>query len=105
MDSIRTMVTNMVIRENKLMVSRTTDMNKFATWTPILIGIAALISMIITIVFYFRVQRDSQIAVDLQKELIKKEEKTAIQIAEIGGIAEKIVKGDYTARVDKEDLE
>lgn len=105
MDSIRTMVTTMVVRENKLMVSRTAKMTKFATWTPIMIGIAALISMVITIVFYFRVQHDSEIAVDLQKELIKKEETTALQIAAIGGIAEKIVKGDYSARVDKEDLE
>lgn len=104
MDSIRVVVRTMISRENKLMVVRNAEMNKFATWTPLLIGLAALISMVITIVFYFRVQRDAEVAINLQKELTRKEESTHSQIAAIGEIAEQIAKGDYTARVDKANL-
>jgi CHASE3 domain sensor protein len=105
MDSIRTTVSAMVVRENKLMTSRNSTMNKFATWTPILIGLAALFSMLITIIFYFKVQGDAQLAANLQNELIRKEQKTSTQISAIGEIAEKIAKGDYTARVDRKDME
>ena len=104
MDSIRVVVRTMVSRENKLMILRNTKMNKFATSTPILIGLAALISMVITIIFYFKVQKDAELSVELQKELTRKEQSTHTQIAAIGEIAEQIAKGDYTARVNKDDL-
>ena len=105
MDSVRQVVARMIIRENKLLVSGNSRMNKFAAFTPIMIGIAALLSMGITILFYFRVSRDAQIAVNLQRELRIKEEKTNKQIEAIDGIAKKIAGGDYTARVAREDLE
>ena len=104
MDSIRLSIRNMVSRENKLMVTRNSTMNKFATWTPILIGLAAFLSMVITIVSYFRVQRDAEVAIALQKELARKEESTTVQIEAIGEIAAQIAKGDYSARVNKKDV-
>ena len=104
MDSVRVIVATMIKRENKLMITRNAEMDTFATYTPIFIGIASLIAMVITIVFYFRVQKDAQIAVHLQNELIEKEKNTERQISAIGSIAEKIAKGDYAVRVDENDL-
>lgn len=105
MDSIRAVVKVMVSREQKLMVNRNARMTKFATYTPVIIGITALIAMVITILFYSRVERDARLAVDLQNELISKEKKKQNQITAIGDIAQKIAKGDYSARVDRSDLE
>ncbi|TDQ11924.1 CHASE3 domain-containing protein [Pedobacter metabolipauper] len=105
MDSVRLVINAMTSREDKLMIIRNAEMNKFAVFTPIAIGIAALISMIITIVFYYRVRKDAQITVDLQNELIRKEEKKEKQIEIIGNIAKKIADGDYSTRIDKSELE
>ncbi|MES2829005.1 MAG: CHASE3 domain-containing protein [Bacteroidota bacterium] len=105
MDSIRNVVKVMVSREQKLMITRSARMNRFATYSPAMIGIAAFIAMIITFIFYFRVERDSRLAIALQNELISKEEKKQNQIAAISDIAEKIAKGNYSARIDRSDLE
>lgn len=101
MDSIRTVVATMISRENKLLQSRNEEMSQFATFTPITIWIAALISMVITILFYFKVNSDAKRTIELQKELLQKEEDTAKQIEAISDIAKKIAGGDYGARVDK----
>lgn len=105
MDSIRTTINTMIVRENKLMVSRNAKMDRFAMFTPIIICIAAFIAMMITVIFYFRVQRDAKLAGHLQKELLSKEEKKQRQITAIGNVAEKIAKGDYSVRLDKSDIE
>ena len=105
MDSVRSVVARMIIRENDLLVSGNARMNKFAAFTPIMIGIAALLSMIITILFYFRVSKDARDASIMQAELRSKEEKTNKQIEVIDSIAKKIADGDYSARVLREDLE
>ncbi|MHA4893884.1 CHASE3 domain-containing protein [Pedobacter sp. PWIIR3] len=105
MDSIRRTITNMVNREKKLMITRNAEMDKFATYTPVIVGIASFIAMIISIVFYFRVRRDARLAADLQNELVVKEANKLKQITTIGNVAEKIAKGDYNIRLDKTDLE
>ncbi|RZM26502.1 MAG: hypothetical protein EOO88_16775, partial [Pedobacter sp.] len=105
MDSVRSVVHKMISRENQLLKSRNATMNKFAAFTPIMIGIASLLSMGITILFYFRVSRDATIAAELQKALKDKGETTARQIEVIDGIAKKIAGGDYSARIEKTDLQ
>ena len=105
MDSLRTVSAKMIKRENQVMISKNKRMSGFVAFTPIMIGIAALLAMGITLLFYLRVNRDARIALDLQLELKNKEEKTVRQIAVIEGIAKKIAGGDYNARVDRADLE
>ena len=105
MDSIRNVSSEMIRRENQVMVLKNKRMNNFVAFTPVMIGIAALLSMGITLLFYFRVSKDAGIALDLQNELKAKEEKTVRQIAVIEGVAKKIAGGNYNARVDQADLE
>lgn len=104
MDSIRVMVKTMNERESKLMVSRNARLNRFVVFTPILIGIAALLGMLITLLFYKRVQKDSGIATALEQELLDKQQSTDRQIGAISKVATRISKGDYGVRVDPEDL-
>jgi len=105
MDSLRNASSEMIQRENQVMILKNKRMNGFVAFTPIMIGIAALLSMGITLLFYFRVSKDASIAIDLQNELKAKEEKTVRQIAVVEGIAKKIAGGDYNARVERADLE
>lgn len=105
MDSLRHVINTMVRTEEVLMVSRNTRMDRFARLTPVAIGVAALISMIITIVFYLRVNRDAKLSMQLQQNLLATERKTGRQIEVISDIAKKISDGKYHVRVKDTDLE
>lgn len=104
MDSVRVMVKTMNERENKLMVSRNARLKRFVVFTPIIIGIAALLGLLITLLFYKRVQKDGLIATALEQELLDKQQSTDRQIDTISKVATRISKGDYGVRVDPEDL-
>ena len=58
MDSIRTFVKLIKTNEKDLLQQRTESMDKFAASTPLFIIIAALISLLITIIFYLKVRKD-----------------------------------------------
>lgn len=105
MDSTRVMVKNMNARENQLMVLRSKQMSKFTVFTPIVICVAALIGMILTVIFYRKVQADARISANLENELALKQQNTERQIATIEEVAGKISAGNYHVRVDKADLE
>lgn len=99
MDSIRTVINTMVNREKALMLTRATEVKKFTSYAPVSIAIAALIAIVIAILFYFRVQEDARLSIKLEEELIKHDELKSNQITTISNIAEKIAKGDYTTRI------
>lgn len=104
MDEIRTLIKVMEGREQELMVSRTTRMNKYVSFTPILIVIASLISLVVTYIFFNKVKRDSEYSIELRERLIRKEQETQQQIEVIDKMAKRIAGGDYDARIDDSDL-
>ena len=105
MDSLRAQVKLMKNREVKLMHSRTDRLNKYVNYTPILIVIASFIALLITIVFFNRVNKDAQYAAKLQDELLRKEQETKKQIDVIDKMAKRIAGGDYQTRITESDLE
>jgi len=102
MDEARNIVAVMEQREKDLLAARTTSMNKFSLYTPVLIIIAAILALIITIFFYVRVRNDFEQRLKLQKELQVKDEDITRRINIIQGIAEKISAGNYAIRVQDE---
>lgn len=103
MDSVRKQVNKMINVENTLLQLRTQSLNKFAVFTPIIIVNAALLAIIIAIVFYARVIKDIKEREALQRELQEKEKETTQRINVIQDIAKKISEGDYSVRInDKE---
>lgn len=105
MDSIRTVIHTMVNRETKLMAIRSAKMNKYVMFAPIAIAVAALLAMAITLIFYFKVNKDAGASIELQNELLEKEKRIQKQIEIIGNVAKKVADGDYSTRIDKVDLE
>lgn len=102
MDKIRKQVQIMEKREQILMASRTSKMNKLATYTPLLIVIASLVALIVTYAFYRRMKNnliDNQL---LHEELELKKSNTQKHIKKISKLAERIAKGDYNAKIDKD---
>lgn len=105
MDSVRTIIKVMNTREEQLMVVRNAKLSKYEVMTPIFIAVAALIGMLITLTFYRKIQESVLIASRLEQELANKRASVDRQVEIISNVASKISSGDYTARVDKDDLQ
>jgi len=104
MDHIRNQIHLMKVREQKLMVIRTSKMNAFAAFTPILILLAAIISVIVTYIFYRRMKNNLKENQFLMEELEKKEKNTQKNIQVISDLAEQLSKGNYDIRIKDSDL-
>ena len=102
MDSARQLVQTMENRERDFLQARTASMNKFAASTPTLIVIASLLSLLVAVVSFFRVNSDFEKRAKLQKALEDKDEQITNRVNIIKQIADKISKGDYKARAKDE---
>lgn len=100
MDEIRRITSNMKAEENRLLTKRIASQEQFALYTPIVIVIAAVLAIIISIVFYLRVIRDVKARVQLQQQLIAKDQDISNRITLIQSIAERVASGDYEVRVE-----
>jgi len=103
MDGIRIEVRNMEAVESQLLLSRQKDLKKFTNYTPILVALGALISLLITGIFYRRVQRNLDENNKLEQELQLKNVKTQQEIEVISDMAKKISEGNYNARIKDSD--
>ncbi|MBS1564273.1 MAG: response regulator [Bacteroidetes bacterium] len=99
MDEARSIIKTMEDREQQLLNSRTNTLNRFATYTPALIIVTAILSLAITIIFFSRVNADFEKRTKLQKELEEKDESISRRIVLIQDIADKISAGNYSIRV------
>jgi len=102
MDHARRLVQKMQDEEHRLLVIRIAQVQKFAGYTPALIIAASLLSILITIFFYRRVQSDYQERAGLYAQLQQKDEGISRRIDIISEIADKISAGDYQTRVSDE---
>ncbi|MEO8472622.1 MAG: response regulator [Chryseolinea sp.] len=100
MNHARELIERMKERERKLLERRTGSLNRYSSFTPPLIVVAAVIALLITITFYLRVRKDFEERLRLQDELLKKDEAISNRIRIIRGIADQIAQGSYSVRVD-----
>jgi hypothetical protein len=102
MDEARSVVNAMIDEEKRLLAARTAQMNRFATYTPILIVVAAFLSLIITVISFVRVNSDFEKTTQLQQALQEKDEDITRRINIIQNVANKVSTGDYSIRVQNE---
>lgn len=105
MDQIRKQILVMEQRENKLLAIRTSKMDMFAVFTPILILLASLVAAVVTYAYYRRMKTNLADNERLQELLERKEETTERNIRTISNLAEHIAKGNYDARIKDSDFE
>jgi signal transduction histidine kinase/DNA-binding response OmpR family regulator/CHASE3 domain sensor protein len=106
MDDIRTVVERIKTEENKMLTERTDAQQVYIKYTPILLIIAALISILITGFAYLRIKNDLNDRLQKQKEAEEKYIQTAQRINVIEGITRLVSEGDYSVRSsDKSDDE
>ena len=101
MDKIRLIIKYMQNEEKRLLGVRTKELNAFSSYTPALIILAAVLSLLITIFFYRKVAFDFDERVKLQQKLEDINADTARRIEVIQGIARQISSGDYQIRLDE----
>jgi CheY-like chemotaxis protein/CHASE3 domain sensor protein/putative methionine-R-sulfoxide reductase with GAF domain len=102
MDEVRIRIAAMQNRAEELLIARKKDLTRFSDYTPVLIVIAALLSIIITVVSFIRVNNDFDKKAKLQAELEAKDLEMSRRIKVIQEIANKISSGDYAVRASDE---
>jgi signal transduction histidine kinase/DNA-binding response OmpR family regulator/CHASE3 domain sensor protein len=102
MAEIRLIVQRMHDEEFRLLDQRLAQVKRFSLYTPILIIVASILSILITVFFYKRVSDDYQERQSLYRELQQKDEDISRRITIIQEIAEQISGGNYGVRVTDE---
>ena len=101
MDKARQVIKTMHIEEQSLLATRTSNQDKLAGFTPVLILLAAFLAILITIFFYRRVSSDFNERVKLQEELEETNKEIDRRIQVIQEIAAQISSGNYQIRLDE----
>lgn len=100
MDEIRVILKRMERQEQQLLKERSSESGNYATYSVILIVVAAIISILISLVFFGRILKDYNERLKLQRELQKKDIEIAERITVIEGIATQISHGNYDIRIE-----
>ena len=98
----RDLLRRMEGEERRLMAERVEKVRKYSGYTPVLIVIAALLSILITLLFYWRVHNDFLERSALYSEPQQKDADISRRIEIISDIADKISEGHYRTRVSDE---
>lgn len=102
MDSVRIVVARMQEQESALLNTRIEKQSRFAAITPTVIMAAALMAILITVLFYIRTNRDIDERIRLTEELERKDAAIGQRLRTINRVTEKISAGDYSVRVNDE---
>ena len=103
MDSLRTLYSNIENEELKRLEIRTESSKDYGIYSSILIILAALIAITLSVLFFIRILNDFKKRGDLTKTLKTNELETAQRIEMVSLAAEKIMKGDYSIKVEDND--
>jgi signal transduction histidine kinase/DNA-binding response OmpR family regulator/CHASE3 domain sensor protein len=93
----------MTDEEHRLRAERISKVLKYSAYTPLLIVAAAVLSILITVVFYGRLHRDFLERQDLYNELQRRDADISRRIEIISGIADQISVGNYGTRISDEE--
>lgn len=98
MEDLRKAVEVIRNEEQSLLKIRMEELTKYTNYTPILILVAAILSILITMSSYFRIKSelDARMAKQLEDERLYKE--TSERITTMQGVTKEIASGDYSVR-------
>ncbi len=98
MHDLRVLVANMSAEEKKLLALRTAEQEKYTSYTPVMVVVAAIISVLISLLAYFRIKSDLDARMKKQKEDEEKYIDTTTRIAAMEEVTRRIADGDLEAR-------
>lgn len=100
MENIRALLKRMENEEQRLLAERNSTSEKYGMYSSVLIVAAALVALLISVIFFARILRDYNERLKLQLKLEAADRETAERIRVISGIAGEISSGNYEVRVD-----
>lgn len=100
MDSCRTIIERFVAEEADKLGVNAAKMQQNSRLTSFFIVFAAMVSLIVTVVFYLQIRNEFRRREKMQQQLREKDEDTTHRLNIIHNMAEQIAAGDYTVRLD-----
>lgn len=100
MEEARRLIVKIQDTEKILLRARTARLNKFITYTPVIILLASLLAVISTLFFFKKVMDDFTERTKLNARLEQKDREVNTRIGLIESVAQKVVAGDFSVRVD-----
>ncbi|MFD2969046.1 response regulator [Sphingobacterium bambusae] len=100
MDSCRVVISRFIQHEESLLDGRRKTLDSSSSYTAVFIIIAALLSLLITVIFYLRIRDDFKKREELQHALKKKDEEISKRLSLIQRVAYQIAHGDYSTRIE-----
>ncbi|PBQ32837.1 histidine kinase [Sphingobacteriaceae bacterium] len=98
MDDLRNFANRIKKEESNLLIIRTGQLETYTSFTPALVILAALISILITLFSYVKIKRDLDERVKKEKEDEEKYQETSNRITVMESVTQKLSDGDYTIR-------
>ena len=98
MDELRVVVDRLKTTEEGLLKTRLQQQQRYIAYTPFLLVIAALLSILITLFAYVRIKKDMDSRLAEQQLAEEKYQETTGRIAVMEGITKAISGGDYSVR-------
>lgn len=98
MDDLRLVINRLKIEENKLLSDRLQQQELYITYTPFLMLVAAVISIMITISTYLRIKKDLDDRIASQIKAEQQYRETSERIGIMEDITTDIADGDYSVR-------
>lgn len=98
MDDLRLVINRLKIEENKLLTDRLQQQELYITYTPFLMLVAAIISIMITISTYLRIKKDLDDRIAGQIKAEQQYRETSERIGIMEDITTDIADGDYSVR-------
>ncbi len=99
MENIKTLLKRMETEERILLDTRNDDTERYGNYSTMLIIAAALISFVLSVVFFLRILTDYKQRMKLQLELEQNDAETTKRIDAISRIAGQIAQGNYDVRI------
>lgn len=100
MDSCRLIISKIVEKEEFLLNKRSMELGRSSGYTSIFILLAAAVSLLITVFFYFRLRSDFYKREKLQAELKLKDEEIQRRLSITQRIAREIAAGNYAMQIE-----
>ncbi|MEX8548695.1 MAG: response regulator [Mucilaginibacter sp.] len=100
MDALRQVISHMENQERMVLSKSTATQRLLTAFTPLIIVFAALLTIGISVLYYYRLRRKYEENIALRQDLEQKEKVMGIRLNLVHNIADKISNGDYQTRVD-----
>ena len=102
MAKMNDLTTRIEKEEQRLLTERVNTSERYGKYSSILIVAAFIIALIISVLFLIRILKDYKERLELQKQLQKKEEETALRISTISKVAKQISDGNYDIQIEND---